>query len=247
MWSLCGTLDCNVAEARFIQDSSVHPSDDDKGNTYYDMFTPASRYLQIPNACGMSEARQFTILMRGYVDAVSYLLAGASTPAVDDYTMLSAGSDVGWTYGHVGSGAYAQYNYGDEFYFGYNNWGMVYNGQAAGNANRLKLYMDGVKVAATYVGTVPAAAPVLTHFDVNGYYGSTGFIYGFSYYTQVLVYNRALSDEEVRMWHRNRFGMYAQNNTLRLGIMPPTGVAAAMFRNRQASRGGMMQHAGGVQ
>jgi hypothetical protein len=235
-WSLCGTVDSNVGSGNAVRNPN--------GETYYDFFTTANRYVNVSNASGLSGTAQFTILCRGYTDAITWIIAGVNS-AASEFVGMNVGVTTGIGNFYVTGTLYGQISISD----GWANYGMVYNGSPTGNANKLKVYVNGEKVTATYPGgTIPASSGAVTRFDVNRWTVAGAYAYASGWIAQVLVYNLALSDDEVRMWHQNRFGMYAQNNTLRLGVMPwAGGVAAAMFRNRKASRAGFSGHYHGVQ
>jgi len=93
-----------------------------------------------------------------------------------------------------GSGAqgYGEFNFNNT---GWNHWVMVYDGDATGNSNKLKVYRNGIQEILTYVNTIPVS------------FTSTGnFVLGqrpwFTTYSQCTIastqiYNRALSAQEV--------------------------------------------------
>ena len=69
---------------------------------------------------------------------------------------------------------------------------MVFDGTLSGNANRLKLYIDGVQATLSYGGTIPAVTPA--NGALNFYMGNSDS----AYYDDVRVYNRALTPLEVQ-------------------------------------------------
>ncbi len=71
----------------------------------------------------------------------------------------------------------------------------VYKGSGTGNSGRLNLFLNGVKQAASYTGTIPATIPTdTTKTFILGTSGAAGEQNG--YYDDVKVYSRALSDSE---------------------------------------------------
>lgn len=75
------------------------------------------------------------------------------------YTAVSLGTRAQSTGGEVSTGAW-------------NYWGFIYNGAGVANADRLKLYKDGVELALSFTGTIPAtlnstAATLKTGREVN--------------------------------------------------------------------------------
>lgn len=81
---------------------------------------------------------------------------------------------------------------------GYSIKEFVYSGLATGNANRLKLFVDGVQQTLTFTGTIPAAT-----FSSGGtrsfYLGAvdTGSLsYTAGKFARILIYNKTLSDSE---------------------------------------------------
>ncbi len=77
------------------------------------------------------------------------------------------------------------------------NWHMltcVYDGSLTGNANRLKMYFDGVPVTLNMLGTIPATIPTQTVPMRLGVYGG-GDAQGAV--DDARIYNRALTAQEV--------------------------------------------------
>lgn len=74
---------------------------------------------------------------------------------------------------------------------------MVFDGRLTGNSNRLKIYVNGVSETLTFNGTIPATT---TSNSVPLRIGRTGAAsnYWNGLIDEARVYNRALSDEEVR-------------------------------------------------
>lgn len=82
----------------------------------------------------------------------------------------------------------------------FNNWhhvAMVFDGTQTGNANRLKLYVDGAEVTLSYTGTIPSSLPNLTTYGVNfgRRFDSSGP--GKHDMDEVGIWNRALTADEV--------------------------------------------------
>jgi hypothetical protein len=103
----------------------------------------------------------------------------------------------GNVYFNVGDGSGTPYAY---FVSNDTDWHhvvMAYDGSQSGNANRLKVYFDGVQQTLTFSGTIPATtyASSIDEFRIgrnasNGFY-SNGFI------DEVRLYTRTLSTSEI--------------------------------------------------
>ncbi|MFA5644673.1 MAG: LamG-like jellyroll fold domain-containing protein, partial [Patescibacteria group bacterium] len=76
---------------------------------------------------------------------------------------------------------------------------MVFDGSLSGNENRLKGYIDGIQQSLFFTGTIPTS---LTSIAGNMYIGassqSIATYYGSGSISDVRVYNRALSEEEIQ-------------------------------------------------
>lgn len=81
---------------------------------------------------------------------------------------------------------------------GYSIKELLYSGLPTGNANRLKLFVDGVQQALTFNGTIPAAT--FSSGNTRYFYlgavdvGSLSFAAG--KFARILIYNRTLTDPE---------------------------------------------------
>lgn len=102
--------------------------------------------------------------------------------------------------------------------FGKNRWYhycSVYDGSAIGNTERLKVYIDGTQRSLIYDNSIPSSPTIraLSTFAL-GYSGVGGFNYFNGNVSQVLVYNKALSSQEVQQNYnatKNRF----------INVLPP--------------------------
>jgi hypothetical protein len=68
---------------------------------------------------------------------------------------------------------------------------VVYDGTKSDNANRLKLYINGVQKTLSFTGTIPAVTPTLT--GVNFYVGNTSESFA-AYIDCMSLYNIAITD-----------------------------------------------------
>jgi hypothetical protein len=85
----------------------------------------------------------------------------------------------------------------------------VYDGSAIGNTERLKVYIDGTQRSLVYDNTIPSTPSIraLSTFSL-GYFVASGFNYFNGNVSQVLIYNKALSAQEVLQNYnstKNRF------------------------------------------
>ena len=84
---------------------------------------------------------------------------------------------------------------------GYYTWMVVYNGKLSGNANRLKLYRDGVQQTLVFTGTVPATLPsTINRLDIGRFWNTDGTpYYSWGWYWYVALYDYALSSTMVKL------------------------------------------------
>lgn len=98
-------------------------------------------------------------------------------------------------YAVVANGALA-YGYVAVANTNWHHYALVFDGAQTGNANRLKLYIDGVAQTLTYSGTIPATTPTV-NTDANIGYDVHNGVYMNGRIDDVRVYNRALTQDEV--------------------------------------------------
>ena len=91
---------------------------------------------------------------------------------------------------------------------GWHEWTAVFDGSGVGNTGRLNVYVDGVNQSMTYTGTIGTTllASGANTFQINrrpwtGTVGQSDFI-------SVLMYNRALSAEEVQINYTRLRALY---------------------------------------
>jgi parallel beta-helix repeat protein len=120
---------------------------------------------------------------------------------------IEAWSD-GRIYLEVGNGSFS---YGT-FPLNDPNWHhvvLVFDGSQAGNANRLKGYLDGVKQTLAFSGSIPATIATMRTAFTIGSAGTDGSVTN-GFIDEVRLYNRALSDVEVNSVYQNTFGSSTQ-------------------------------------
>ncbi len=86
---------------------------------------------------------------------------------------------------------------------------VIFDGTLSGNANRLKIYLDGKSEPLTFSGTIPAATSATTsNARLNSY--SNGSSFSRSLYDDVRMYNYPLTAVQVR-------NVYNEGSAVRLG------------------------------
>lgn len=84
------------------------------------------------------------------------------------------------------------------------HWAMVYNGTAATDAGKLKLYINGVEMSLTYAGPIPSTTANLSGKPFT--IGYNGYVPTWTWrgaQDDVRVYNRALSTAEIRALYQS--------------------------------------------
>jgi hypothetical protein len=77
----------------------------------------------------------------------------------------------------------------------------VFDGSQVGNANRIKIFIDGVQQSLSFLGTFPATISSTSEpFRIGGWEGGTAYFNGSI--DDVRIYNRALSPREVAELYR---------------------------------------------
>lgn len=74
---------------------------------------------------------------------------------------------------------------------------MVYNPAGANNAERLRIYVDGVAQTVVFSGTIPAALTGGTAALTGAAHATPGEYFGAGNLDQIAIYNDALTDDEV--------------------------------------------------
>ena len=92
---------------------------------------------------------------------------------------------------------------------------IVYDGSGAANADRLKLYVDGVyKTFASFTGTIPATVPTLSTVDMTFGYAHASYCFN-GIMDNVSIYkNRALTTSEIAQLYREPFCMFEGDLTV---------------------------------
>lgn len=85
---------------------------------------------------------------------------------------------------------------------------MVYNGSETGNADRLKLYVDGVQKSLAFKGTIVSALQDSTASIKIGKFGGTRDDFYRGDIDEVMIFNRALSAADVANIHTNQSSRY---------------------------------------
>lgn len=138
---------------------------------------------------------------RDAVGDVISIGANADSGATDQITANTYSDNALWcTMNGAGGASYDEASYSLAS-AGINdtNWHMltcVYDGSLSGNANRLKMYIDGAYVAASFAGgvAIPASIPTQTAPWILGPYGGSNADGALD---EVRIYNRALSAADI--------------------------------------------------
>ena len=128
----------------------------------------------------------------GSATATARIYLGLGGPGVSDTTAIMAVvANGGNTYGYTAAGAIPV-----------NTWvhvSMVFDGSGGTNADRLKVYVNGVNTALTFVGTIPSTTfnGSSNPFRVS----NVGTMYFDGKSDEVRVYNRALNSTDAAALH----------------------------------------------
>lgn len=122
-----------------------------------------------------------------------------------------------------GAGNYGQFSF--SYVSGWHHFAMVFDGSASGNANRLKLWIDGVNRTLSFVGTVPATIVSSTAVAIGR--GNTNF-YTTGRIDDLRLWNQSLAAADVAALYSSGLGR---------GILSVTGESR---RRRQSVSGGVL-------
>lgn len=114
-----------------------------------------------------------------------------------------------------GTGGFA---YALENITGWNHWCWTYDGSQSTNDGRLKLYKNGVNIALTFSGTIPASISSQTaveDFRINGGIG-TGF--GTGYYAEIGAWLETLNASEVTALYKGASPSRIRTSSLEMYI-----------------------------
>lgn len=94
---------------------------------------------------------------------------------------------------------------------------MVFDGRQTGNANRLKIYANGIQRTLTFSGTIPASTQATTS-NLNVAATSNGARYFNGIVDDIRIYNRALTHLEVRLAYENPWSLVMPADEIPGGI-----------------------------
>lgn len=127
----------------------------------------------------------------------------------DLLVLLAAGSN---TYGYT-TGNFLPLNV-------WTHCGFVFNGAGATNADRLKIYTNGVERAVTYNGTIPATAGTTTGNLVSGFYPLNSYFPGLK--DNFMLWNRPLTGLDMRQLHAEPYaGFLTDDDSVYAGVTVP--------------------------
>jgi hypothetical protein len=102
---------------------------------------------------------------------------------------------------------------------------VLFDGTATGNANRLRVWLDGVAKTLTFIGTIPAVCPTTSNLLFLGVTSNGTPIYGKSRIDDVRVNVRLWSDAERAEIDASRGGTYSESSGGTAGFTGIRGVS----------------------
>ena len=163
------------------------------GNIY---LTGSDDYVKLENSDFLNNASAFTI--EGWINIHNYdiwdrlftkrvgLTNRIAVELADDRFYFEVGNGMN-SYGHTQSAIVTR-----------NKWhhlAFVFDGEGAGNEERMKIYLDGESVNMEYYGTIPSQTAVNdTSFTIGYFTANPEFDF-----TEIRLWDRALSPEEIMM------------------------------------------------
>jgi hypothetical protein len=150
---------------------------------------------------------------------------GLSSPASalgGNTNVLALMANGGNTYGYTSSG---NATFGE-----WNHVGFVFDGNGAGNAERLKIFINGYEESVSYVGTIPALTHNLASTAYLGSYPLQQELPGI--FHSVLIWNRAITAGYVQQLYADPLAPFRQRRSIPFGI-----TAAPSFNNWYARPG----------
>ena len=126
---------------------------------------------------------------------------------VDGYTVTSANTSAGWR-----------------------SLALVYDASEATAADRLKIYLDAVRLSASATGTIGSSIQSTTGLAVGRIPSGGSYGYQTGAADDVAVWNRALSATEIAAWYRS--SLTGHRGLLRQTRLPVTGAAVTFNAGR---------------
>jgi surface protein len=177
------------------------------------VFDGVDDYAAVPKQSSLVDAAQLTLTswMKRRISTSKVILYQGDSIASDVAMELWSDSNVYFEVGNLSN----SYGFTTNTSTDWQYLVMVFDGTQTGNSGRLKAYIDGSLLNLTYSGTIPSTSgPSNSVFSIGNTQGIGGN-FSDGNISQVQIYNRALTDQEVLQNYNATKGRYTFISTWR--------------------------------